>query len=123
MKKRPLPVTIIGWLFIATGLLGFAFHVTEFNPEASLDADLALVLVVRLLAIVGGVFLLRAANWARWLLLLWMVYHVILSTMHPAVMDLVTHIALLLAIAYFLLRPKTASYFSHGGSPTGQANI
>jgi hypothetical protein len=122
MKKRPLPVTIIGWLFIGAGLLGFAFHATEFNPAASLDADLALVLVVRLLAIVGGVFLLRAANWARWLLILWLVYHVILSTMHP-VMDLVTHIALLLAIAYFLLRPKTASYFSDGGSPTGQANI
>ena len=121
MKKRPLPVTIIGWLFIAVGLLGFAYHATEFNPEVSLDADLALVLVVRLLAIVGGVFLLRAANWARWLLLLWMAYHVILSTMHP-VMELLMHIALLLAIAYFLLRPKTASYFSEQGSPTGRTN-
>lgn len=69
VKNRPLTVTFVGWLFIAVGTMGFAYHATEFKIQAPLNYDLVWVQFVRLLAIVGGVFLLRGANWARWLLL------------------------------------------------------
>ena len=34
------------------------------------------------LAIVCGVFLLRGHNWARWLALAWIAFHVVLSAFH-----------------------------------------
>ncbi len=65
MNKRPLSIIIVGCGFIACGILGIAYHAAEFNPKAPFEADLVLGLLVRLLAILGGIFLLRGANWAR----------------------------------------------------------
>ncbi len=76
MNKRPLSVTLVGWLFIAAGIVGIAYHATEFNASDPFGYDLLLALGVRILAIVGGAFALRGANWARWLLLVWLAYHV-----------------------------------------------
>lgn len=110
MSKRSWSVTVVGWLFIVVGIVGIAYHATEFNTQAPFDYDLVWALFVRLLAIVGGAFLLRGANWARWLLILWLVYHVILSTMH-SVPELVMHIVFLALISYVLLRSQVAEYF------------
>ena len=33
MSKRPLSITIIGWLFIATGVVGIAYHATELKAD------------------------------------------------------------------------------------------
>jgi hypothetical protein len=109
MNTRPLSVTLIGCLFIVAGVIGLAYHATEFNARA-IDYGLIWVLCLRLLAVVGGIFMLRRRNWARWLLLLWMSYHVILSAFHSA-SELITHSVLLAAIAYWLLRPRTSAYF------------
>ena len=116
MNTRPKSVTIIGWVFIAVGIIGFAYHTTE----RLLDAELAWVLFVRILAIVGGVFILRGANWARWLVLCWMAYHVALSAFH-SLDEFVMHLLLLLGIAYVLLRAKASNFFcnvkSHSEQP------
>jgi hypothetical protein len=69
-----------------------------------------LVCFVRLLAIVGGVFLLRGRAWARWLLLAWLAFHVVLSAFHNRV-ELAMHAGLLVVIGFFLFRPKAAAYF------------
>src|SRR3989442_16009799 len=108
MNKRPLSVTLIGWLFIAAGGIGLAYHAAEFRTRRPLE--FAVVCFVRLLAVVGGAFLLRGRNWARWLLLAWMAYHVLLSVLHTPV-ELVMHGVLLAVIAYFLFRPKASAYF------------
>jgi hypothetical protein len=110
MKNRPLSVTIIGWLFIAAGAIGFAYHVTELRLERPFDYGVIWVCLLRLIAILCGVFVLRGSNWARWLLLIWIGYHVVLSAFH-SVSEVVTHTLLLLVIAYFLFRPAASSYF------------
>lgn len=120
MKGRPLSVTVIGWLFLVTGAVGLAYHATEFKFEGSFPYELVLVLSLRLLALVCGVFLLRGANWARWLALAWMGYHVVLSAFHP-LFELAVHSLLLAAFAYFLLRPQASACFRRRRAQAAQA--
>jgi hypothetical protein len=76
MNQRPLSVTIVAALLILAGMIGFAYHLTEFVSRSRLQSDDLWVLAVRLLAIAYGVFLLRGRNWARWLAIAWIAYHV-----------------------------------------------
>src|SRR5688572_5763778 len=108
MKTRPPSVTVIGWLFIAAGVVGLVFHAGEFRTRPPLEY--ALVCFVRLLAILSGAFMLRGRNWARWLLLAWIAYHVVLSAFH-SLSGLVTHGLLFAVVAYFLFRPHVSAYF------------
>ena len=110
MKKRPIAITIIAWLFIAAGLVGLTYHLTEFDINGPFQFEPALVLVLRVLVIVCGVFILRGSNWARWLLLVWIAYHLVLSAFHSA-SELAMHSVLLAVVAYFLLRPQASAYF------------
>ncbi|MBI2429798.1 MAG: hypothetical protein HYV29_13590 [Ignavibacteriales bacterium] len=110
MLKCPLPITIIGWLFIAAGAVGFVYHTTELHLNDPFANDAAWVLLVRLLAIVGGIALVRGAEWGRWLAVAWLAYHVVLSYSHT-LSELIMHAALLAVVAYFLFRPKTNEYF------------
>ena len=111
MKKRPLSITIIGWLFIVVGTVGLIYHARELR--LSLDYDLVLACLIRLVAIVGGLFLLRGHNWARWVLILWLLYHVVLSVFH-SLSQLAFHAVFLVVIGYFLFRPNTSKYFRSG---------
>ena len=106
--KRPLSVTVISCLFIAAGVVGLAYHAREFTTRPPLEY--ALVCSVRLLAILGGVFMLRGRNWARWLVLAWVACHVVLSAFHP-LSELVVHSVLFAVVAWFLFRPQVSAYF------------
>ena len=54
--------------------------------------------------------MLRGANWARWLALAWMAFHVAISYLNG--WDKVAvHALFLVVIAYFLLRRSSAEYF------------
>ncbi|MGH9907457.1 MAG: hypothetical protein ACRD8U_17950, partial [Pyrinomonadaceae bacterium] len=109
-KKRPLSVTVISCLFIVAGAIGFTYHLTEFKAQGKFDYEVALIFLVRLLAVIAGLFMLRGSNWARWLLLAWIVDHVILSSFH-SLSELVLHSLLLVVVAYFLFRPRASAYF------------
>jgi len=110
MNQRPLSVTVFGFLYIAAGALGLAFHLTEFKPQHPFPYELVWISVVRLIAIVCGVYMLRGSNWARWLALVWITYHVILSGFHSR-FELVMHSLLCAAFAYFVFRPRATQYF------------
>ena len=110
MNKRPLSVTVIAWIFVAAGVVGLTYHATEFKIERPFEKDAVWVCSVRLLAIVAGAFLLRGHNWARWLAIVWIAWHVGLSVFHP-LSELIVHAVLLAAIAFFLLRPRASAYF------------
>jgi hypothetical protein len=62
--------------------------------------------------------MLRGSNWARWLLLVWVAYHVILSAFH-SLSGLAIHSLLFAVVAYFLFSPPPAAYFrgARAGSP------
>jgi NAD(P)-dependent dehydrogenase (short-subunit alcohol dehydrogenase family) len=44
--------------------------------------DLVIVSLLRMLAIVSGAYMLRGANWARWLAISWIAFHVGVSYFH-----------------------------------------
>jgi hypothetical protein len=109
-NRRPPSVTFIGCLFIGAGVIGIAYHATKFSVDEPFQHELMWVLSLRLLAVIGGFFVLWGANWARWLLLFWTAYHVVLSAFH-SLPELVVHSVLLAVIAYLLLRSQTSAYF------------
>lgn len=105
--KRPFQVTTLGWLFIAVGiLLSTIYHLWK----GPLDRWTVPILLVGIIALVAGVFLLRGAGWARWLVLAWLAFHVVVSALN-SLSDAMPHFVLLLVVGYFLLGPPTSKYF------------
>ena len=94
--------------------MGIAYHLKEFKPQHPFQYDIVWITLVRLLAVVAGVYMLLGRNWARWLGLAWIAFHVIISAFHSA-QELVIHGLLLALFAYFLLRPSASAYFRAGG--------
>jgi hypothetical protein len=116
MKKRPLPVMVISLILIATGALGIAFHLNDFSSGNPFQFDVIGVAAVRLLAVLAGVFLLRAAGWARWLALGWIGFHVVISFLLNSVVQVAVHILVFALFVYFLYRPKANEYFRGGAA-------
>ncbi len=108
MNKRPISVTVLACLLITMGAVGIAYHFTEFRSTPS--GEYALVLFVRLLAIVCGVYLLLGRNWARWLAMAWIAFHVGLSYFH-SMQQMAFHAVVLAVFAVVLFRPAANRYF------------
>ena len=52
----------------------------------------------------------RGRNWARWLALVWMAFHVAIS--FPVVRQVVTYSIIFALIAWVLFRPDARRYFT-----------
>ena len=118
MANRPLSVTLVAWLYIVAGTVGIVYHAREINLRHLFDNDLLLACFVRLLAIVGGVFALRGHNWARWLMLAWIVYHVVLSAFHAPI-ELAMHTVIAVVVGYALFRRPANVYFGRTATAAG----
>lgn len=110
MNKRPLSITVISWIFIVSGVIGLLYHATEFKVQQPFEYEVVWICFVRFLAILGGVLILRGINWARWLSIVWIAFHVILSAFH-SLFELVAHSLLFAVFSYFLFRPQASVYF------------
>lgn len=106
-NRRPISVWIIACLYLAVGVLGFVFH---FRSLLAMERDTIVVEATELLAIVAGAFLLLGRNWARWLALAWIAFHVILSIFHP-IRELIVHAVLCVLIAWGLFHSGATQYF------------
>jgi hypothetical protein len=96
-------------VYILAGASGIIYHASELTNLFS-QPDQAWIFIVRLLAIVGGVFAFRGANWARWLLVAWILYHVYLSFFHETA-QLVMHSALaVITVVAFFYRKANAFF-------------
>jgi hypothetical protein len=112
MRQRPATVTVLSWLYIVMGTVGFIYHARELGRNGLLHADVLLIEGLRVLAIVAGFFMLKGQNWARWLAIVWIALHVVASfynswqqaAMHP----------LFLAVIWFLLTRSAANVFFRG---------
>jgi hypothetical protein len=105
--KRPISVWILCGLYIAVGTIGFAYHSSELMEHQD---DSFSIELTELLAIVSGVFMLRGQNWARWLALVWMAFHVAIS--FPVYRQMAIHLAIFAGIAWVLFRSNTRRYFA-----------
>jgi hypothetical protein len=119
MHARPLSVTVLAWLFIAMGGIGFVLHFPGLRAGEIFRYDGLWIELVQLSAIVAGIWMLRARNWARWLALAWMALHVALSVFHPW-SQLAIHTLFLGVIAYILFRPAAARYFRRPAPAPGE---
>jgi uncharacterized membrane protein len=109
--KRPFTVTFLGSLFIVVGLVSTIYHLLT----SPLDYWMVPVSLVGIIAIVGGVFLIKGRDWARWLMLSWLAFHVFVSALH-SLSGSMAHLLLLIAVGYFLLTPPDSKYF--GSAPS-----
>ena len=66
--------------------------------------------VSRIVMVLSGVFMLYGFNWARWLLVVWLGFHVIIGVLHSSV-QLLVHSLLLVVVVFFLFRPAASEYF------------
>lgn len=105
--KRPISVTIVGWIFIATGVIGLGVHAAEL--KRGFGWDVVLALLVSLVAVWCGAYILRGSDWARWLAVAWLGFHVALS-IHSR-QQLAMHSALLAVFGYLLFRSSATVYF------------
>ena len=109
-NNRPLPVTILGCVYIAVGIISFIYHLTDFGSSGAFRYEGVWVELVPFLAIISGAFILRGHNWARWLALTWIAFHVILSAFHTFP-QFAIHCLFCAVIAWFLFRPESTRYF------------
>lgn len=115
MNNRPLVVTIVSWFYVAVGVISLVAHSLSLLapgmlPGRGTTQEHSLALLSAILAIAGGAFMLRGRDWARWLCVAWMGFHVILSFWHPR-SELLVHALLFAGVLYLLLRPSSAAYF------------
>jgi uncharacterized membrane protein HdeD (DUF308 family) len=104
--KRPFEVTFLGWLFIVVGVSSTAYHLSR----GPLDRWTFPMLLVGAFAVTAGVYLLRGASWARWLVLAWLALHVVFGAVQGLSVA-VPHVVLLLVVGYVLLGPRTYKYY------------
>ena len=64
MKKRPISVTIVSWVYIIAGFGGIAAHATEFDLRHPFSNDVVLALIVRVLA--SWLPISPYSIWIRW---------------------------------------------------------
>ncbi len=115
MNKRPTSVTIVALVYVVMGIVGFVYHFNELRGAGAFPYGMLWVELVRLLAVVCGVFMLIGQDWARWVALAWIAFHVVISLFH-AWPEFAMHCLFLALIAWILLRAPAALYFRNGGT-------
>jgi hypothetical protein len=106
-NKRPISVTIVACLYLAVGAGGFVVHFRELLAH---HPDAVAIEVTELVAILCGVFLLLGHDWARWLAVAWIAFHVALSAFH-SIAEFAIHAVFCALIAWILFRPEATRYF------------
>ena len=117
MKKRPISITIISILAIVVGVGGFASHARQFDP--AYPAGTIAMCALSLVAVEAGIAMFRARNWARWLWLAWMAFHVAISFLNT-LSEALVHAVMLALFVFLLFRPLAAAYFQNAVDPDQQ---
>jgi hypothetical protein len=127
MMPRPRSITFVAWVFIAAGAAGL---LNDLWPLLTSDAtqqlaklkadglwDLGPAWITRILGVVGGVGLLYLHNWARWLLVAWMLFHIGISVLH-SLHEVLVHAAIFIPLTYLMFRRSSEPYFHTAKAPS-----
>lgn len=123
MNKRPASVTFISWFFIVTGAFSLLTSFTSMNNPLVLElmaksplpvpAQFVMMYVGLAISITSGIFMLRGANWARFLYIIWGAIGLLIGlATSPAKLMLIPGIIVYGIIVFFLLRPNADAFFS-----------
>ena len=112
-RARLWSVTVVALIFLALGVLDITRGLAPLfasAPHWHMATDDVQVFAIGVAAIVGGIFVLRGANWARWLLAVWMALHVAISVGQPSA--LVAHLVIFGFVAWLLFRSGASAHFA-----------
>ena len=106
--RRPFAITVLSWLFILVGTaMLFAHGRTALHAWHREDPW---ILLTEAVAILAGTFMLRGANWARWLACLWMAFHIVIAWWNgPS--QVLFHALIFAGIAVLLFRADARQFF------------
>jgi hypothetical protein len=105
---RPFAITILGWLYIVVGVIGLVNHGT--TAVRTFHHEDIWILLTEVVAILAGAFMLRGANWARWLALAWIGAHVGIAWLNGPQQALF-HAIVCVGIGILLFRADARSFF------------
>ena len=111
-SQRPLLVTLVALILAGSGVVGLIYHGSELSASTPLLSEEYAVLLLRVVAIVAGVFLFRGANWARWVAVAWIALHVVISI--PDAGKTFAHVVILAIFALVLFSGNARTWFSTG---------
>jgi hypothetical protein len=115
MRKRPVILTIFCILLILLGAVGFVGHFPAHRPPY--HADDFLPDLLELVLIAAAVFLLRGRNWARWLALAWITFHLAVS-FYNSMGKVIAHTVILVIFVAILFNPPVNAWFRGQSRPT-----
>ena len=106
-SKRPLSILLVACLYLAVGVAGFAAH---FNELLAKDHAALGIEALEVLGLVAGVFLIRGANWARWLATGWIALHVLISALNST-REMAMHAIICMGIVWILFSADAERFF------------
>lgn len=105
---RPQLVTLVGWMLIALGAIECVYTATKVHRPVH-PGDFGVPLF-ELIILVSGVFLLRGSDWARWLAVAWVGFHVVVGSLNSVPRGIV-HGLIFLVFAWMMFRPEMNAWF------------
>lgn len=110
LKKAPLPVLIVAIALMLAGVFGFFYHLKDFADDNQKIYVTVLVELLRIIAIVSGVLLLRSNNIGRWLSVAWVLLHVVTSAFN-SLNETIMHVVVLMIVTVLLYLPVSSAWF------------
>ena len=110
VRKRPIGVVVVSALLVLAGVVGL---VADCMNSQSLSADhyaAVWIALVNVVWIVAAVFVFRGRDWARWLAIAWMAFHVAISLWNSR-QQIVVHGVIFALMALILLRRDASDFF------------
>ena len=111
MKNCPPTITLLSFLFIAVGIISTGVHVWQFRVAQPTQLEAAGIVAIGALAVVAGIYMMRGKNWARWLALAWISFHVIIAALDQPI-GLIIHAIFVALLAWFLFRRESQQWFN-----------
>lgn len=109
--KRPLAVTCLAILYVAIGAIGLVLHFPAFQNQGQWQFEDFWIELTEAIALISGIFLWKGRNWARWLVLAWMAFHIALSAFNGP-REVIVHSVIGCLIAWALFAPPGSRYFA-----------
>lgn len=119
MSHRPVSVSIVAVLYVIAGVAGILYHGKELVTPGGITLAALGILLVRLLAIVAGISLFLGRRWARWLVIGWMAFHVIVRALNSPE-QFVFHLVFLILLCIVLFRTSVNLWLSQSKTNEGK---